>query len=367
MTRTLFLTILLTGAAPGALAQTPIGGTLTRTMDVEFADLNGDGAPELIRAVEGGTNQVLDWSGAAASPSDTFRFAEDASDSEDLTVADLDGDSWPDLVVANEDTLTPQLYLNDAGGGLIDASDRLGFEARSNAVIAFDADADGDLDLMFGDTGANAFLRNDGAARFELEREAAPDGDDVTQDLEAADVDGDGDLDLIVANEDANRLMLNDGRGGFIHMADALGEPRPDEETREADFGDVDGDGDLDLYFANVGFRTQSPSGAPDRLLINDGTGRFTDESAARLPDWSAHTLDVEFLDLDRDGDLDIVLAASFGGGVRALINDGGGVFETGEILEPGALDGLDAELTPGGDALYVAAFRSNDHLFEIR
>ncbi|MEZ6024101.1 MAG: FG-GAP-like repeat-containing protein [Hyphomonadaceae bacterium] len=43
---------------------------------------------------------------------------------------------------------------------------------------------------------------------------------------------------------------------------------------------DVDGDGDLDLYFAHVGWQGR----APQDLYINDGNGRFSDETAARVP-----------------------------------------------------------------------------------
>lgn len=42
-----------------------------------------------------------------------------------------------------------------------------------------------------------------------------------------------------------------------------------------ADAADIDRDGDIDIIVANLG---------PEQLLLNDGRGHFTDASAARLP-----------------------------------------------------------------------------------
>lgn len=68
--------------------------------------------------------------------------------------------------------------------------------------------------------------------------------------------------------------------------------------------GDADGDGLEDLYVAQ-------PSGLPNRLLRNRGDGTFediTDASGAGLLDDTAQSL---FVDVDNDGDQDLVLATS--------------------------------------------------------
>ena len=90
--------------------------------------------------------------------------------------------------------------------------------------------------------------------------------------------------------------------------------------------GDIDNDGDTDLLAANNGQAA---------LLVNDGDGFFSDESAARLPGPTGSTLDAVFGDVDNDSDLDLVLVLPFGRN-RLYINDGSGTF-TDENRHPSA------------------------------
>ena len=96
--------------------------------------------------------------------------------------------------------------------------------------------------------------------------------------------------------------------------------------------GDVTGDGALDLFLSNY----NQFGGTNDILLINDGTGVFTNETEARLGILSsvAFGTGAEIHDLDNDGDNDIVKisalyqAAPFDVGQFILFNDGNGVFD---------------------------------------
>lgn len=103
--------------------------------------------------------------------------------------------------------------------------------------------------------------------------------------------------------------------------------------TTDVDLVDVDADGDVDIYFAEG---TDTIAGRPDRLLINDGTGLFQDESALRLPPPNAqNSAKADFGDVDGDGDLDALVAGVLGEDL--LRNDGNGFFTlaNGQIPPP--------------------------------
>jgi hypothetical protein len=148
------------------------------------------------------------------------------------------------------------------------------------------------------------------------------------------------------------------------------------EETREADFGDVDQDGDLDLLFANVRLFVKDAR-RQNRLLLNDGSGRFQDATSFRLPADDQSSLDGDLIDLDLDGDLDIVTSNVLfdGESIKSapygiLLNDGGGRFSD---ATPTALPdiitgrGLDAEAgdfnTDGRPDLYLCSRGTVDRL----
>jgi len=66
--------------------------------------------------------------------------------------------------------------------------------------------------------------------------------------------------------------------------------------------GDVNGDGLEDLYLCQ-------PAGLPNRLFIQNPDGTATDRSARAGVDWLAHTVSALLVDLDNDGDQDLVTA----------------------------------------------------------
>ena len=103
-------------------------------------------------------------------------------------------------------------------------------------------------------------------------------------------------------------------------------QPNPTEYTNQLTIGDIDGDDDLDIIFANGGnFSSQGPI-QTQRVYINDGTGVFTDESAARL-NFAGWCRGVELGDIDNDGDLDLIFAQDFDKLPHLFTNDGAGFF----------------------------------------
>lgn len=107
--------------------------------------------------------------------------------------------------------------------------------------------------------------------------------------------------------------------------------------------GDVTGDGHQDIYFVN--YKPNSGGGtAKDFLLINNGSGFFTNESDARLGTLrnSAFGTAVQIADMDNDGDNDIIknttlysVAPWNARGVIVLFNNGTGTFTKWQNLVP--------------------------------
>ena len=124
--------------------------------------------------------------------------------------------------------------------------------------------------------------------------------------------------------------------------------------------GDLTGNGAQDLYFVN--YRVNSGGGtAKDFLLINDGTGHFTDEGASRAGNLlnSAFGTAGQIHDMDGDGDLDIVKNTTLynvfpwnSRGVIVLFNDGTGNFPTWQNLVPSSSPYMFEVVDFNGDGL---------------
>jgi hypothetical protein len=188
------------------------------------------------------------------------------------------------------------------------------------------------------------------------------------------DADGDGDLDLFVGESayppdiplKRMRLLINNGAGQFSDETDTR---MPDVPGRpgHAQPGDVDGDGDEDVL-ANT-FVGYTPPSHPGSLLINDGSGHFTDEWSSRVPHVECHRGVLG--DVDGDGDLDLLLPCWWPADQQLFLNDGTGHFSLGgsfpvltygygyfvlgDVDDDGDLDALGAGNGCGrADLLYV-------------
>ena len=360
----------------------PAENLANSSMDAKAADIDGDGDLDLIIAVEFNPNKILINDGSGSFTDESDRLPDKNYDSEDIAIADFNDDGSLDIVFVSEDNQTNEYYLNRGDGTFEDVSNRIPVTGTSNAVLTTDINRDGFPDLAIGNNGPNVMLINDGQGYFSNQSQSRiPQINDITQDLAFADINGNGFLDLLVGNEDGNRLLLNNGQGIFTDRTQTRLPLIPGvEETREVDLADVDGDGSLDIYFANV-ILFSSGNSAQDRILINDGQGFFSDGTQARLPQQNTNTLDADFVDLDRDGDFDII-AGDFGtlnnetgnysgnNYAKAFINDGAGFFSDQtltyfpEDFSPKVVDFEIADFN--GDGLvdiYVANFRSQDVL----
>jgi hypothetical protein len=121
----------------------------------------------------------------------------------------------------------------------------------------------------------------------------------------AGDFDNDGWVDLYVTRYYAPDILYrNNGNGTFSDVTTAAFGNLPTRNTNGAGWGDIDKDGDLDLYVSSVGQLQHF-------LYINDGSGHFSEQAAARgaaVSDGVRTTAgtSVSFGDYDNDGWLDL-------------------------------------------------------------
>ncbi len=139
----------------------------------------------------------------------------------------------------------------------------------------------------------------------------------ISHDAALGDFDGDGDVDVVVvkrghggeASGAPARILLNDGTGNFTDSGQELG----GVSGYGVAVGDLDGDARPDIVVLNIA--------GPNLILWNDGGGGFTTSTS---PPGSSRSYRVAIDDLDQDGDNDIVIANDFGGANQVLRNDGG-------------------------------------------
>ena len=213
----------------------------------------------------------------------------------------------------------------------------------TNKVEIADLDGDGRPDLIFANGGDystpgapepnQVFLQTGEGFRFaDRTSDVLGPTPDLARVVKARDFNGDGRTDIVVGTtyQTQSRLYLGEGRGRFREVTDTH-LPRQPLSVGDLEPGDVDGDGDLDLVLADWGpGDNMSNDGGRTRLWLNDGAARFTDATAARMPDIRVRfSWDLELADVDNDADLDLLISCKRCGGSYLFRNDGAGRSKT--------------------------------------
>ncbi len=225
-------------------------------------------------------------------------------------VGDYDNDGDPDLLVTNVatgDAPAALLYRNDRGLRFEDVTERAGVDARGWATGAgfFDADSDGDLDLL-----VLRYMQ----WRFDTDRRCG---------MEASYGRSYCHPDLFPP--ESNLFYRNRGDGTFEEASEEAGIASHRGKGLGVAFADYDLDGWIDIAVANDSF--------PQFLFRNLGDGEFAEESLVAGTAFDDHGsefagMGILFEDLDGDALADLLVTTLSQERYALFFNLGGGLFD---------------------------------------
>ena len=205
-------------------------------------------------------------------------------------------------------------------------------------LLVYDLDRDGLSEIVV--AGGNLVYRNKGGGKF-VSEPFLKDNLFVCSTAVLGDFNGDGMVDFFGVPYGGQPTFIAGETGGRFSSGSVVSSLASGAMANAASCttGDVDGDGDLDIFvsqYKNPYLGGQMPTpyydandGFPSFLLLNDGKGHFVDgtENAGLSAKRNRRTYSSSFVDLDGDGDLDLVVVSDFSG-MDVYFNDGRGKFE---------------------------------------
>lgn len=237
-----------------------------------------------------------------------------------LTVADINGDGNEDVFIGGAKGQAGKIYVNK-GNGNYSITDQKNLDADANfedtAASFFDADNDGDMDLLVGSGGnektdqanyKNRLYLNNGKGMFIKSKTNMPTTNNNVSVIAPNDFDNDGDIDVFIGSRsvpgvygiDPKHLLLeNDGKGNFTNVTDKKAfKINSVGMITDAVWEDIDNDSKKDLIL--VGDWT-----AP---MIFKNNGRRLVEFRSNLTNFHGFWNAVSCVDLNNDGKKDLIL-----------------------------------------------------------
>jgi len=300
-----------------------VGAQAVLDMNADYLDdlvaANGDNLSVAYQQPDGtfSTQTIAITDGVANSPSWS------------MCGGDLDGNGFNDLLFAGGGGAS-FIWANDAGTAYNETSDgNYIFCQRSNLV---DMNADGNLDaFVCHDVAPNIWYMNNGTQNFEWNQGGlgdTPDGGNYGSVW--IDYDNDCDIDMFIAKcrggdspANINQMHRNNGDGTFTEVGAEIG-LADNVQTWSSAWGDYDNDGDMDVVVGASSF-----ANGGHKVMINDGTGNFTDQTAGSGFDTYTSTgIEWAPADFNNDGFVDVI-----GAGNAVMVNQGNLTFAPSQLV----------------------------------
>jgi hypothetical protein len=277
-----------------------------RTNSVDF---DGDGDIDVVATVD--TAGLVVWYENTAGAFGPRKLINETELASGLAVVNLDGDADLDLLTSSQFSAQVQLHKNNGDGTFEQLQLTPANVIEPDYAKPADLDGDGDLDvLVFTDSDYELswFPNVDGKGTFGEQQlivdyvapQDSPSGDIIIWwDVEAADMDKDGDLDVVTSEPVGSQLIWYENTDGKGTFNEAHEEGTAQAGVMELEIVDLDNDGDNDVvtshFFASTVVWYEN----------TDGAGDLTERLIASV-DLTRARLDVG--DIDGDGDFDLLL-----------------------------------------------------------
>jgi len=302
------------------------GGNLTLEFTIQAADVVG-AAQVFSSDIAFGTYplqeivaQPLDEPAVIFQPQQTFPVGVAPGS---VAVADLNADGAPDLVTANRLSDNVSVLLGN-GDGTFQAQQTFPVGNFPVPVAVADLNTDGAPDLVTANANSDnvSVLLGNGDGTFQAQQ-TFPVGR-FPFSVAAADLNADGIPDLVIANELSNNVSVLLGNGDGTFQAQQTfpvgGFPL------SAPVADLNTDGVPDLVTAN--FNSDNVS-----VLLGNGDGTFQAQQTFPV---GIRPYSVAVADLNADGVPDLVTANRFSDNVSVLLGNGDGTFQAQQTFPVG-------------------------------
>ncbi len=245
--------------------------------DVALADMDDDGDADVLlaagRAGLGASRdvQLLLNEGTGRFEDVTDSHLPSASDGVDaLAVGDLDADGDLDFVSGSK-TRAPRMYLNDGTGHFTLGDAGALASARASSISLEDLNGDGNLDLVLSHPPRDQVFLNDGHASFSP-LGPLPESPGNHREAAAFDADGDGDLDLLSVGPGLTLLRNTGTRRNQPPRLEPIAE-RAVIEGAELSFELVAHDADEDTVVITAALQSGEPLSSIGAVLTDHGDG----------------------------------------------------------------------------------------------